>query len=229
MDINTLTKQLATYVPEQFEDVCDAVSILGDELEQAKKELSNKMMIAQQQDDFDTARGILSTQEQLVSVIKQVQQFLDQYVPDNKNRKEAVKILKEKSKDTKVSRIDQDKYPYNNVPQDFETMEVTHKHPEAFIFQNVMYVSNTWKALLIRMCEILYMKDHDPFVKKARVNSKRRISFDKITLRMPEQIMESGIWIETNLSASAIRESILALLDLYRIPHSDLKVILRED
>ena len=63
------------------------------------------------------------------------------------------------------------------------------------------------------------------------MQGKTRIYFSENEKLMsnPEQIKETNIFVETNLSANGIRDLIVKMLDQYRIPHAAYKIYLSKD
>ena len=113
--------------------------------------------------------------------------------------------------------------------------EFTFKRPHGFILQGQAITGmTTWRRLFELICQQLLHLDSDrmrSLVHNEDFISKRgNHSFhtNPEQLRSACQITD-GLYAEINLSANSIRDQIINLLDLFSIPHDDLKIFLRQD
>lgn len=234
MQINRLAELIEKYSPAHFRDICVALSSLSDELEYTKAALSNELMNAQKHDDFSQAREIIDMQEELSQKITLIQAMLpnmgtEDMIP-NQDQEES-----EDMSGTCLERTDYSLYDMDDtVAYNIKDTDVTFKRPAAFSFRGKKYPVTKWKALLAKLCDILYKEDPtiiNRMAREPRQPGKKRVkmSVNKADIHSPVKIAESNIWLETNRSASDIRDSILILLGNYGISDNMLKVYFRRD
>jgi hypothetical protein len=122
----------------------------------------------------------------------------------------------------------------DTVAYDIKDTPVTFKRPAAFSYKGKKYVVTKWKAMLSKLCELLYKEN--PQIIRGMVTEERqagvrrvKMSENKSEIHSPVKIAGSNIWLETNRSASDIRRSILVLLERYGEPVDSVKVYFRRD
>ena len=120
-----------------------------------------------------------------------------------------------------------------SVPYDIMN-DFCYKKPAAFSIDGEKYSARLWKSVLLKTCELLYAKNKkifEEFLNDKFMQGKTRIYFSENEKLMsnPEQIKETNIFVETNLSANGIRDLIVKMLDQYRIPHAAYKIYLSKD
>ena len=106
--------------------------------------------------------------------------------------------------------------------------------PAAFSLDEIRYPARMWKQMLVKICEILYQKNNkifEEFLEDKFMQGKTRKYFSRneASLRNPEKIKGSNIFVETNLSANSTRDMVMKMLDKYRIPYAAFKVYLSKD
>ncbi len=114
---------------------------------------------------------------------------------------------------------------YSGVPESIE--DFTGKQASAFYFLNHKYEVNSWKEVLIKLCEIIYKKHDREFNKVLSLKGRKRkyFSFNKKDLFKPQLIPSSNIYVETNFSANNIKKICFDLLNLFGYPKNALKII----
>jgi hypothetical protein len=122
----------------------------------------------------------------------------------------------------------------DSVAYDIKDTPVTFKRPAAFSYTGDRYTVASWKAMLLKLCDLLYKEN--PNIILNMVNEERqagvrrvKMSRNKSDLLSPAKIPGSDIWLETHRSASAIRLSILVLLERYNKTTDSVKVYFRRD
>lgn len=106
--------------------------------------------------------------------------------------------------------------------------------PAAFSLDEIRYPARMWKQMLVKICEILYQKNNkifEEFLEDKFMQGKTRKYFSRneASLRNPEKIKGSNIFVETNLSANSTRDMVMKMLDKYRIPYAAFKIYLSKD
>lgn len=123
-----------------------------------------------------------------------------------------------------------DKNESHTLDEDF-----TYKRPFGFILDNAVYKGiKTWKSLYLQILKELKSKDPERFEKlptEKRFISRRGNNLfarNENELRISEKL-SAGFYVEINLSANQIRNSIKDLLDYFGIDYRKMKIYLRED
>ena len=109
-----------------------------------------------------------------------------------------------------------------------------HKRPCAFVLNNNKVEANSWKEILLKTCEILDTMDEKRFLKiiidkKVQGRKNLLISESPKALRSPEKIGKSNVFIETNLSADAVKNLLKKILKEFEIPLTKYSIFLRAD
>jgi hypothetical protein len=113
--------------------------------------------------------------------------------------------------------------------------EFKYKRPYGFVIQGVPYENKlTWSELYLQVCAYLLTLDKNQFISldnNPNHISKRNnkyFSSNQEDLRSPQKCGNT-IFVEMNLSANQIRDSMKRLLRTYHIFHDDFTIYLRED
>jgi hypothetical protein len=113
--------------------------------------------------------------------------------------------------------------------------EFKYKRPYGFVIQGVPYENKlTWSELYLQVCEHLLMLDKHRFISMDNdpnhisKRNKKYFSSNQDDLRSPQKC-GNVIFVEMNLSANQIRDSLKRLLKTYHIAHGNLTIYLRED
>jgi predicted type IV restriction endonuclease len=102
----------------------------------------------------------------------------------------------------------------------------TGKTITAFYFRGKKYEVRSWIVLLIKLSEELNNKHKNEFNKTLNLSGRKRpyFSYNKNELRVPQQIDNTKIFVETNLSANMIVKMCGNLLALFGYSSHDLKI-----
>lgn len=118
----------------------------------------------------------------------------------------------------------------HNLTEDFK-----YKRPYGFILSGTPYKNKvTWSELYIQLCTHLLSIDQNIFntleSNQDHISNRNNkyFSSNPSELRSPQQC-GSSTYVEMNLSANSIRDSIKRLLKTYNIKANDLSIYLRED
>jgi len=106
----------------------------------------------------------------------------------------------------------------------------TGKSPIAYRFEGEHYPVRTFKDILLGLCEALYRKHGMDFEQIFVLKGRKREHFSRDYKNMiyPKEIADSGIYIETNLSANSVMQRCNQLLDLFGYPKNMFQVKLRD-
>jgi len=127
-----------------------------------------------------------------------------------------------------------EQYRVDNTIEHTLKEDFTHKRPNSFkIGDEYTSIVNTWQEMLLDTCKYLIKLDYEKFkkiTKKPTLNGRKSVYFsiDKNIMRKPVCI-GGGIYVESNMSANAIRNLILKLLKEFNIPTNSFKVYLKAD
>ena len=120
------------------------------------------------------------------------------------------------------------------LPHDLNE-EFKYKRPYGFVIQGVPYENKlTWSELYLQVCDYLLSLDTHRFISldnnpnHISKRNKKYFSSNPDELRSPQKC-GNIIFVEMNLSANQIRDSLKRLLKTYQIPRDDLTIYLRED
>lgn len=102
----------------------------------------------------------------------------------------------------------------------------TNRRPIAYAFNQGRREVSTFKDVLIRLCEDLYLAHSAEFDRVLTLQGRRRAYFSKDSRRLsrPAQIPGTGIHAETVLSANSIRDRCAELLALFGYARDRLQV-----
>jgi hypothetical protein len=102
----------------------------------------------------------------------------------------------------------------------------TGKRISSFYFQKQKHEANSWKELLLGVCEVMNALHRNDFDKVFELKGSKRIYFtqDKDRLWAPRQIPNTDIFVETHMSATLVTHVCRRLIDLFGHSDEDLKI-----
>lgn len=100
------------------------------------------------------------------------------------------------------------------------------KSISSFYFRGSNYQVRSWKELLIKLCGILKIAHGSQFDKTLNIVGRKRPYFTRNAneLRSPQEISNTDIFVETNLSANNIVKICSAMLAVFGYPSSELRI-----
>lgn len=106
----------------------------------------------------------------------------------------------------------------------------TFKSPVAFRFKGQRHQVGAFKEILMKLSEVLYSEHRREFQKVFTLRGRRRAYFSQDYKEMtePREIPSSGIYVETCLSANAVKDRCNDLLAIFEYQSSDLQVEFRQ-
>ena len=240
MERDEMIRLLITYAPEQVSEICKHLSEISDEFDTAKSQLAKAATLAMVRDNYDTARTLLAAQETINVHIGIIQEFINDFtaepvpadpIPPEPVPPESPAPVKVYEKEP----IDYDQFNVDNtIAYNITDTIVTFKKPAGFSLLGKAYTTTTWRAILVKVCDLLYSRD--PAILNGMVGEKKRsgtyrvkITNSESGLTSPAAIPGSRLFIEKNRSAETIRLWIIELLRRYGIPAESMNVYLRRD
>ena len=107
----------------------------------------------------------------------------------------------------------------------------TGRSPIAYRFEGEHYPVRAFKDILMGLCETLHRKHPADFERVFVIKGRKRTHFSRDYRNMthPKEIADSGIYIETNLSANSVMQRCYQLLELFGYHKDVLEIQLRDD
>lgn len=102
----------------------------------------------------------------------------------------------------------------------------TNRSISAFVFNGTQYKVRSWKDLLMAMCDILIKTHSTEFEKVLNIRGRKRPYFTRNSneLRIPQEVNETGVFVETNLSANNIVKICLDMISIFGYSEDELKI-----
>ena len=99
----------------------------------------------------------------------------------------------------------------------------------SFIFKNDHYTVKHWIDILTQICKIMYNSHYSSFNKVLQLQGRKRPYFAKNPdeLRVPRQIENSDIYMETNLNSNQIIKIVIDVISLFGYSERDFSVEFR--
>ena len=208
--------------------------------EEKKKNVDHGILVLLENRNYKKAQEYMSMSEKISDIltyISKLELICDSSTVEKQNDKES--NVQEGMEQPDVNSVVDKRINYEEfrvdetIPYDIMT-DFCHMRPAAFSFDNIKYPARLWKTVLLKTCEILWNKNNtifENFLEDRFMHGKTRIYFSKNKGNMakPEKILNTDIYVETNLSANGTRDLIVKMLDQYRIPHDSYKIYLSKD
>jgi len=102
----------------------------------------------------------------------------------------------------------------------------TGKSITAFVFKSKSYEVKYWIEVLTQICKIMYDLHHSSFERVLQLRGSKRPYFTKKPdeLRVPQQIEDSSIFMETNLGSNSIVRISKNVISLFGYSEKDLVI-----
>lgn len=231
MDIVNLINVLKVKFPDDAIDIGVAIELLANSISNVKSTVDKHIGKLLSENKHNEVEEHFSISREISYVLT----LLDTYA-DNINIDETIETdddddepINKKTKKINYNkyRVD-DKMPYNLY------YDYSHTRPAAFAIDNKPIDVSSWQDLYIKTCDYLYKKDKERFLKLIKDNdmqgrSRTYFSDSVDVLFKPKPIGDSKVFLESNLSANSIRNTIVKLLDKYGIPKNTYQIFLRAD
>ena len=233
MEVELLTEYIQKYCPIHYKRLSRLFRDLGDELKLAKADLTKDLVCSQNENDFLKAREILYVQEELAKRIEEVQAILEQ-VNLEKEKTVSVSTADNGNLASSLEQSYSDSYDVGvAVACDLKNAPVTFRKPVAFSYNGNCYSVHSWRAFLLKICEILYQENPSIMMSmtdEGEEASKKRVKLSRNGTGMisPANITGSNLWIETQRNAGAIKKAVLVLLECYGVPTSSVNIYFNE-
>lgn len=227
-------EELISIINEEFpENIVDFVEVLELHrivIDNTLKLIRDKVDYSFEFKDFEKSYYYLTLANNISvydNKIKDIILSLD--IEENQSFNEDDVMYKKLCEDNKTFKSSDDSKHEYSLYEDFINTK-----PAGFkLNYNEIIPVNTWKELLIKICEYLIEIDEERFMNfenLEHMNGKKRKNFctNSKELRNPKTI-KNKIYIETNKSANSIRDILRNILLEYDYKITDLKIYLRSE
>lgn len=237
MNIEKVLDFIQREIPSQAEEISFAINLLSSTIENTRCTIDGDIGNLSSKREFEKASEYIEISKELAEIMDIINQYIKEYILNVDELQNSMIEDDEEEYDLdteETEKVDYEKYRVNEgVAYDLYT-NFTHKKPAAFSLDGVKYPARQWKLVFTRTCEILFSRDEllfNSFVTDLGMQGKRRAYFSTSPDEMlkPKKIIGTNIYVETNLSANAIRIIIIDMLEKYRIPKNKYLIYLSKD
>lgn len=229
MEINNLILNIKQDLPDKAIDLYESIDLLLETIKDTMETIQEKSSEEMKNRDFDKSIYYMQLAQQLHTYESKIDSILEDISMENIELQDVDEKIEFKKELPNYEEYRVDNTIEHTLKEDF-----THKRPSAFkIGDNYTSIVNTWQEMMLDTCKYLMKVDEDKFkqiIRKPRLNGRKSdyFSTDKEFMRRPVHI-GCGVYIETNMSANAIRNLTLKLLKEFNIPTNSFKVYLKAD
>ena len=228
----SIIELLGKVAPDRLQDLFAALDLVSSEIKYAQDAVDAASKSAITDSRYDEVSQLVNVSKMLKSYVETINSFLDEYSSkdgkDEENTYENEEVIRQgERRDYSAYDVD-DKVAYDLFTH------VTYKRPAAFRFKGHKYQVQTWSGMLTAVCGLLCKENKAIFAsfpddKSMQGKRSMRFSTSKANLRVGVLIRNSGVYVETNLSANEVRKTILAMLDKYGISSDEMRIYFRRD
>lgn len=230
MTISEYASFVVENMPSHAEEISTALDLLVSSLDNTKAVIDGEVSKLLSKDCYDEVGQYISVSKGISEIEKKCKEVLDSMIFDNAS----TEVIIEDTEDEASDRINYEEYRVDdsiayNLYSDF-----TYKKPAAFVFMGKKYQVAKWKQMFTKTCEVLCERNSKlfySFVGDESLNGRKRIYFssEQKDLRDPRLVPKTNVYIETNMSANQIRNTIIKMLEKYDISRSTFQVYLCKD
>lgn len=215
--------------PEESKDLIESISFLKETLNDIMKAIKDRMLKSLENRD-------IASVEKYTGIAKEINAFEDylSHFAEKSDNRTTNEAFTEPDEDINVIEMSVDNT--QKIDQKMEhslNEDFTYVRPYGFRFRKKMYICKTWKEVLVKTCEILFILNKKRIMDFANIQNTGRIkpkyfSTDPNDFRRPEYIC-GAIYVETNLSSNSIKQLIIQLLNEFGFVIDDYVVYFRTD
>lgn len=229
--------------PENQELLDKAIGAIEEVLQREQDLVDENAMNLLRERDYDKMQKYVDMSRTIASLQASMKDIFEKIGVDKPKEKKDVlrksvnkEILEDDMEflEDDQKRINYEEYRVDEMVAHDLMTDFRYTKPAAFSLDEIRYPARMWKQMLVKICEILYQKNNkifEEFLEDKFMQGKTRKYFSRneASLRNPEKIKGSNIFVETNLSANSTRDMVMKMLDKYRIPYAAFKVYLSKD
>jgi len=227
-NLEEIMKTLQIEAPGHLLDLLSAIDLVADEINYSKSIIDMSIEKNIKQNEYDHVKGLVDVSQKMHVMVEDLKQLVEMY---NENEICSEGIIEP---DRVQNRVDYNKFNVDNTVAYDLFSQLTYKKPAGFSFNGKFYDANTWQKVFCELCNILLAENEKLFTSlpddvSMQGKKKPRFSCNPTLLRRPQMIGKSGVYVETNLSANDIRNSILALLKKFNFSSDTVKFFMMRD
>ncbi len=233
-----LTKQIlekvAQELPSKASDLKEALLMLIDIIDETNQDLVDLSQKGLEEKEYQSSIKLINLMEELdkcrEKIVKQVVDF------DIEGGEDELEVLDNNSKafSENKDKVDYSLYTVDNELVHNLNETYKFKRPMAFLWQGKKYYANNFKAILLKVANILLDAHSDDFRKlsdhkKFTGRKNRMISSNPKELLDPKLLDDKITYIHSCLSSDAIVRLISKFLDYFGYDKDDFMIYLRAD
>ncbi|WP_036223695.1 type I restriction endonuclease [Mesoaciditoga lauensis] len=215
-------------IVKKFEDFLSRENVISDKaVENAEKVYKNKKKRDLVEKALPKAweKIITEPDDLLVELLAETAEKLCGYKPDNKIVENFLMNI-DKTQVNVSEKVISFARPKNQKISSISSSSYTNQRITSFRFKGKKYPVNSWKNMLIKICEIMFTAHREQFDKVFNLRGRKKLYFtrNRNELREPKEIKGTGIYVETNFSANYIVKISKNVLSLFGYEENDLSI-----
>jgi len=226
LDLMEMVKIIKEFFPEKAVELSETLGLLRDTMEDTRQDIKKLMVLLFDQGQHEAMVPHNHLAAALLEYMARVQEVQAALEPEE----QALDAGDEgEASLPNYQAYEVDVEVVHNLHEDF-----TYTRPAAFEFKGERVEVRTWQQMLIKTCEMLMAFDRERFVNfendpTMQGRKQKLFSTNPANNRNPHKLKDSELYVETNLSANAMRNLVIKMLQKYSLKTSDYKVYLRAD
>lgn len=226
MDLMEMIKIIKEFFPEKALELSETLGLLRDTMEDTRQDIKKLMVLLFDQGQHEAMVPHNHLAAALLEYMARVQEVQAALEPEEQTL-DAGDDGESSLPNYQAYEVDAE--IVHNLHEDF-----TYTRPAAFEFKGDRVEVRTWQQMLIKTCEMLMALDRERFISfendpTMQGRKQKLFSTNPANNRNPHKLKDSELYVETNLSANAMRNLIIKMLQKYSLKTSDFKVFLRAD
>jgi hypothetical protein len=227
LDLMEMVKIINEFFPEKAVELSETLELLIDTMENTRQDIKKHMVLLFDEGKHEAMIPHNKLAAAILEYMAQVQEVQAALEPEEQ-------VMVESSENDQTGLPDYQAYAVDTEAVHTLHEDFTYTRPAAFEFKDERVEVRTWQQMLVKTCEMLMDFDYERFSSfendpTMKGRKQKLFSTNSANNRSPHKIKDSGIYVETNLSANAIRNLIIKMLQKYSLKTSDFKVFLRAD
>lgn len=229
MNITSLIDFCKQNFTERTIDLCEAIDLMVNTLNNIKSDLGKSMSSLIDNDDYDSIDKYKNHAKLIAQIIGSLNNISNDITIDEDEQMSEVK-------DSSCADINYNDKTFNadsNIPHTLYE-DFTYTKPAGIKIEDAYLEANEWRDIFNKCCQYLLNKDPNifsSFLTDVTMQGRKckYFSYDSSELREGVQIEGSKIFIEYNVSATFVRNIIIKMLEKYEIPKRNCHIFIRRD
>lgn len=216
--------------PEKTIEICEAIDLLIDSLNNIKSEIGKSVFALFDNDEYDLVDEYKNHARMTATIINRLNDISNRITVDETlelDNESEYNNTEEINYNNDIFNVDS-KIPHT-LYEDF-----TYTKPAGIKIENTYLKAIEWRDIFNMCCQYLLKKDEKlflSFLDDISMQGRTRKYFSKTPdqLREPELITGSDIYLECNVNAIFVRNIIIKMLEKYEIPKRHCHIFIRRD